>query len=106
MGRVGCRPVRRNWLLSIVGWAGSSMTGPAPVAGGLSPPRMATQPTLEFGEKAGGDSALSAGETAAPISNTPKVPDNKEKLDIGPSPALARRGLSGEASLRARTKNA
>src|SRR6266550_1285392 len=85
-GNVGCFPVTRNSLLLIVGWAGSSATGPAPLKGGFNPPRTTTQPTLGLGEKLGGDAAPSAGENAAPAQSKPMVADT-ENLDMAISPA-------------------
>src|SRR5258705_12505345 len=83
-GKVGCFPVTRNSLLLIVGWAGSSATGPAPLKGGFNPPKTTTQPTLGLGEKLGGDAAPSAGENAAPTQSKPMVTDN-ETLDMATS---------------------
>src|SRR6266851_4652915 len=95
-GNVGCLPVMRNSLLLIVGWAGSSATGPAPLNGGFNPPKTTTQPTLGLGEKLGGDAAPSAGESAAPTQSNPMLTD-KENLDMETSPAV--RDRFGRASL-------
>src|SRR6266550_6393994 len=93
-GNVGCFPVTRNSLLLIVGWAGSSATGPAPLKGGFNPPNMTTQPTLALGEKLGGDAAPSAGQNAAPPQSKPMVTD-KKSLDMAISPArLSRTDLA------------
>src|ERR1700716_3099224 len=94
-GKVGCLPVRRNSLLLIVGWAGSSATGPAPLKGGFNPPKTTTQPTLGLGEKLGGDAAPSAGMNEAPTQSKPMLTE-KETLDMKPSPAI--RDRFGRAS--------
>src|SRR5229473_48273 len=93
-GNVGCLPVMRNSLLLIVGWAGSSATGPAPLKGGFNPPNMTTQPTLGLGEKLGGDAAPSTGVDITPAQSTPMVTE-KENLDVATSPL-------GATALRAR----
>src|SRR6266566_10054085 len=90
-GKVGCFPVTRYSLLLIVGWAGSSATGPAPLKGGFNPPNMTTQPTLALGEKLGGDAAPSAGENTAPPQSKPMVTDNDKNLDMATSPACRSR---------------
>src|SRR3979409_1185405 len=95
-GNVGCFPVMRYSLLLIVGWAGSSATGPAPLKGGFNPPKTLTQPTLGLGAKLGGDSAPSPGVTAGSTQSNPMVTD-KENLDMEPSPAV--RDRFGRASL-------
>src|SRR5258706_3099528 len=89
-GNVGCLPVMRNSLLLIVGWAGSSATGPAPLKGGFNPPNMTTQPTLGLGEKLGGDAAPSTGVDASPRENKPMVTD-RENLDMENSAAFLSR---------------
>src|SRR6266567_5916708 len=89
-GKVGCLPVMRNSLLLIVGWAGSSATGPAPLKGGFNPPNMTTQPTLGLGEKLGGDAAPSRGVDVTPSESKPMVTD-RENLDMATSPAWVSR---------------
>src|SRR5882762_5081984 len=90
-GKVGCFPVSRKSLLVIVGWAGSSATGPAPLAGGFNPPGCETQPTPALGEKFGGDCAPSTGESAALRQSKP-ITENEENVDIAVTPFRDRFG--------------
>src|SRR5882762_7475119 len=65
VAKLGCFPVRRNSSLPTAGWAGSSLTGPAPVESGLNPPTP-TQLTPGLGEKFG-EEAFGAPSAATQI---------------------------------------
>src|ERR1700688_4001699 len=51
---VGCLPVTRNSSFETYGRAGSCMTGPGPLAGGMNKRLYAYHPTLALGAKLGG----------------------------------------------------
>src|ERR1700686_2160010 len=91
-GNVGSFPLMRKSSLVTVGWFGSSLTGPAPLAGGLNPPCMAIQLTAGLGEKSGGGAgdAPSAAPTQTKPAKTPTQPDIAFAaiLDIGTVPPL------------------
>src|SRR4030088_39688 len=76
-GNVGSFPLTRKSSLVTVGWFGSSLPGPTPLAGGLKPPWMATQLTAGLGEKLGGGAgdAPSAAPTQTNPAKTPTQPD-------------------------------
>src|SRR5580700_5074824 len=81
-GKVGCLPLMRNSSLVTVGCAGSSLMGPAPLAGCLSPALTASQLTPPLAEKLGGAAAPSADENATTAERRPKVADNDGNLDM------------------------
>src|SRR5262245_17373255 len=78
VAKAGCFPVRRNSSLPTAGWAGSSITGPAPLESGLNPLWSPTQLTLALGEKLGVE-AFGAPRVAS-TRRTDKIP---RETDIG-----------------------
>src|SRR5258707_8213668 len=83
-GKVGCFPLMRKSSFVTVGWAGSSLRGPAPFAGGLNPALTASQLTLALEEKLGGDAvgAASAAPAQRTPAKTPTQPDIRFAADL------------------------
>src|SRR5262245_38349603 len=85
VAKEGCFPVRRNSSLPTAGWAGSSVTGPAPLESGLNPLWSPTQLTPALGEKLGAE-----GFGAASAASKERKPDRiPTETDMGVAAGLS-----------------
>src|SRR5436309_12369478 len=85
---VGCLPVTRNSSFGTYGCAGSCITGPAPLAGGMNRRLYAYHPTLALGAKLGGSAIAEKLELPVRYIAPARTPTMKV-LDIGSSSATS-----------------